>query len=149
MDPAVLVAVLALCGTVAGLYVTFRKGKDDSKNKTEELQATALQSEFTRNLELNKYIDGVVEAAVAPFRTEIADLKKGMAIVNARESTTKNIIRRWFQRLLWWDDRGRVGPMPMPPTADMATLELTDIEADTMSREDVLEIRKLTDPDQI
>ena len=143
MEPTIIIALLALVGTLAGLVVTFRKGKDDSKNKSEELEATALQAEFSRNLELNKYIDGVVEAAVAPFRVEIADLRASMKAVMDRESIIKNIIRRFFQRLLWWDERGRVGDMPMPSVADMATLDLADIEHDnTLSREDVANIRE-------
>jgi len=144
MEPTIIIAGLALVGTLAGLVVTFRKGKDDSKNKTEELNANALQAEFARNLELNKYIDGVVEAAVAPFRVEIAALKSSMEAVMARESIIKNIIRRWFQRLVWWDDMGRKGDMPMPSTADMATLDLTDIEGDTLNREQLLKIAERT-----
>lgn len=144
MEPTIIIAGLALVGTLAGLVVTFRKGKDDSKNKTEELNANALQAEFTRNLELNKYIDGVVEAAVAPFRVEIAALKSSMEAVMARESIIKNIIRRWFQRLVWWDDMGRKGDMPMPSTADMATLDLTDIEGDTLNREQLIKIAERT-----
>lgn len=103
---------------------------------------TDSQERFTANIELNKYIDGVVAAAIAPLLTEIASLKSGMATVNARELTTKNILRRYFQRLLWWDERGRDGDMPMPSPADMATLDLADIENEhTLSREDVAAIR--------
>jgi hypothetical protein len=106
---------------------------------------TDSQERFTANIELNKYIDGVVAAALAPLLTEIASLKTAMATVNARELTTKNILRRFFQRLLWWDERGRDGDMPMPSAADMATLDLADIEHDnTMSREDVAAIRAQT-----
>jgi predicted histidine transporter YuiF (NhaC family) len=143
MEPTVLIALLALVGTLAGLVVTFRKGKDDSKNKTEELEANALQAEFSRNLELNKYIDGVVEAAVAPFRVEIAALKASMETVMARETIIKNIIRRWFQRLVWWDEMGRKGDMPMPAATELATLDLADIEHEsTMSRDEVAAVRK-------
>lgn len=103
---------------------------------------TDSQERFTANIELNKYIDGKVTAALAPALEKIEALQNAMAIVNARELTTKGILRRFFQRLIWWDDMGRVGDMPMPSADDMATLDLADIDTDnTLNREQLARLR--------
>jgi len=105
-------------------------------------KSTDSQERFTANIELNKYIDEKVTAALAPALAQIASLQTAMSVVNARELTTKGILRRFFQRLIWWDDMGRAGDMPMPSADDMATLDLTDIDTETtLNREQIARLR--------
>jgi len=106
-------------------------------------KSTDSQERFGANIELNKYIDTKVTAALAPALQQIVELKEDLAKVVNREQTTKETLRRYFQRLLWWDQRGRPGEMPMPSAADMATLSLTDIEEDTLTASQVASIRDL------
>jgi hypothetical protein len=127
-----------LFGLLGGVLVFVATRKRDT--------ATDSQERFSANLELNKYIDEKVAAALAPALKQIADLDAAVATLTAREQTTKATLRRYFQRLLWWDQRGRPNEMPMPSAEDMAILDLTDIEEDTMSAAQVAAIKAQPEP---
>lgn len=122
-------------GTIAAILtalVTWYIGRGTNKNKAEEVEAEKIRTSLAGNLELTKYvreqITAEVAAATKPLREELDALRKELRQVIARERDTKTIIRRWFQRLTWWDEHGRVGPMPMPAEEDMHLLDLSDIE---------------------
>jgi hypothetical protein len=79
---------------------------------------------FQDNLALNQYIDERVKAATDKLVVRVEALE-------AREDNTKKIVRRFFQRLVFWDLHGRNGPMPMPSPTDMRDLELEDLQTTT------------------
>lgn len=144
MSDALIVALIG--GAVAVLTAGFVLIKGLGENRTAKsaaaaaarsAAAAAAQAQFEANLELNKYIDGRVEAALKEPLEQIAQLEQRVELLTTRERTTKDILRRWVQRLLWWNERGRKGEMPMPSQDDMATLDLSDIESDTITRSDV------------
>jgi len=127
----------ALTGT-GGLtwYVTERRKARTEKAKSaaaaKSSEAAAVQAQLEGNLELSKYIREQVDAAVAkalePVQRDLAEQKQVAERLAAREQATKTIVRRFFQRLLFWDQNGRQGPMPMPSEEDMQILDLSDLE---------------------
>lgn len=98
-------------GTVVTVLATRRKNRNDD-----------LQGRFTSATEFDEYIDGRIERVAGPLRVELQKLKD-------RELSTKTILYAFFQRLLWWDERGRDGVMPLPAAEDLATLgiDLADL----------------------
>lgn len=93
-------------GTVVTVLATRRKNRMDD-----------LQGRFTSATELDEYIDGRIERVAQPLRDKITKLEN-------RELSTKTILYAFFQRLMWWDERGRTGVMPMPAADDLTTLGL-------------------------
>lgn len=85
------------------------------------------QARFEANLELGKYVDTKVSLALAPALVKIEKLELAMGVVIAREQATKNILRRFFQRLVFWNEQGRPGEMPLPTREDMETLDISDL----------------------
>jgi DNA-binding protein len=122
MDNGTII-VASISGLVALSSAVFVliKGRGENKNKATEIQAAAVRDGFAQNIELNRYIDEKVKAATTPLVDRIAALE-------AREDSTKTIVRRFFQRLVFWDTTGRVGPMPMPSPADMRDLDIEDLQ---------------------
>lgn len=89
--------------------------------------STDLQSRFADNIGLNEYLDTKVTAALAPALAQIKALEEDMKILTARERATKEIVRRFFQRLIFWNEQGRTGVMPMPTREDMGVLDISDL----------------------
>lgn len=113
-------SISALAAVLAAAFVLI-KGRGENRNKAAEVAAAEKRDAFAQNIELNKYIDDKVAAATAPLVERIAALE-------AREDSTKTIVRRFFQRLVFWDSNGRAGPMPMPSPSDMRDLEIEDLQ---------------------
>lgn len=126
--------LVAAAAIIAALFSWFGV-RGSNKNKDKELEAERAKASLAGNIELTKYVrEQVAEAvknATAGLRDEIDGLRSELQKVIQRERDTKAIIRRWFQRLVWWNERGRVGDMPMPAANDMHLLELSDIEMTT------------------
>lgn len=133
-----LVALLSILGTV---YI----GRGTNKNRNKEVEAERAKAALAGNIELTKYVREQVAEAVTSatkgLREEIDSLRAELRLVIQRERDTKAIIRRWFQRIVWWNERGRIGDMPMPSADDMQRLDLHDIEI-TSPPEDVAALRK-------
>lgn len=141
MTEALWIAAFGLVGTLGAAAFLLVRGLRESKTTAAANASAAAQTAFAANIELNKYIDERVAAALTEPRGQIAELERQVERLTLRERTTKDILRRWVQRLLWWDSRGRAGDMPMPSAADMATLDLTDLEGDTLTATEVAAIR--------
>lgn len=142
MSDGIWIAIIGGLATIGGGIFLLVRGLRESKTTASANAAAAAQAAFAANIELNKYIDGRVEAALKEPLEQIKQLEERVELLTTRERTTKDILRRWVQRLLWWNDRGRVGDMPMPSQADMATLDLSDIETDTLTSADVAALIK-------
>jgi len=99
--------------------------------------STDSQARFEANIELNKYLDTKVTAALAPALVQIKALEDDMKILTARERATKEIVRRFFQRLMFWNEQGRTGIMPMPTREDMGVLDISDLVIPTAPIEGV------------
>lgn len=118
--PIIVAGISAVTAVLAALFVLI-KGRGENRNKAAEVAAAEKRDQFAQNLELNKYIDEKVAAATDPLVTRIKALEE-------REDSTKTIVRRFFQRLVFWDSNGRTGPMPMPSLSDMRDLEIEDLQ---------------------
>jgi hypothetical protein len=129
MDNGTII-VASISGLVAlsSAVFVFIKGRGENRNKARELQAAAVRDGFAQNLELGKYIDERVLKATGPLEQKITEQATRIAALEAREDSTKTIVRRFFQRLVFWDTNGRVGPMPMPSPADMRDLDIEDLQ---------------------
>jgi hypothetical protein len=83
-----------------------------------------VRGQFSSAQALDEYIDKRIERIAKPLRDELEQLRN-------RELSTKTILYGFFQRLLWWDERGRGGTMPMPDAEDLEKLgvDLGDLGA--------------------
>lgn len=147
MSEGIWIAIIGGIVTIAGGAFVLIRALRNSKTTEQVNAAAAAQAAFAANIALNKYIDEKVEAALKEPLAQIATLEQRVELLTTRERTTKDILRRWVQRLLWWDERGRRGEMPMPSPADMATLDLSDIETDTKTRAEVDAILDHSNPE--
>lgn len=118
---AIIVAALSLIAALGSAAFVFFKGRGENQNTAANIAATERRDAFAENIALNKYIDEKVTAATQPLIDRIAALE-------AREESTKTIVRRVFQRLFFWETTGRTGPMPMPSAADMRELDIEDLQ---------------------
>jgi hypothetical protein len=113
------VVVTGLIGL--GVYLNSRKSNTNAEARN---RADSDAQVFGTADAVFARIDEKVEAATAPLRARITALE-------AREDSTKTIVRRFFQRLVFWDTNGRVGPMPMPSATDMRDLDIEDLQPPT------------------
>lgn len=90
-------------------------------------EAVRTANAFEEGVEIHRLITEAVERAVAPLREELADLGRKLEEVQSRETRILTIVRRYFQRLLVWDMRGRDGDLPTPSGEEMQELDLEDI----------------------
>jgi hypothetical protein len=119
---AVGAGLFGFLGTIITAWAMRRKDRE-----------AAAQARFAGDIELNKYIRSQIDAAQAPLLTKIGELEAQMGRVLQREADRKDILQRLFQRQTWWDNTGRLGPMPMPTEEHQRILEITITPEDTLS----------------
>lgn len=109
---------------VLGVWLTVRATRQRNTNDY-------VQGQFTSAEALDKYIDGRIERVAGPLRDELQRLRD-------RELSTKIILYAYFQRLMWWDERGRIGVMPMPDAEDLVRLGVDLDDFGTTQEHDVV-----------
>jgi len=128
-------------GGVGGLLVgilVYRAAKRSNKTTERVASQNELQLRFEGSIELQKMIQNTVDAAVNKALEEpnrqITEMRVEFQAVTRLLDTTKDVIRRYIQRLYFWDENGRRGKMPTPSREDSQLLDIVDIEYDTLGR---------------
>jgi hypothetical protein len=101
--PACGVAITFLLG-IMGWVATRRKDVASDKN-----------DRFQQGLDIAEMVRVEVEKVAAPLRERITALEKGV-------QDSRTILHAHFQRLFWWDERGRQGALPLPEDKDFEAL---------------------------
>lgn len=120
MDGGTIVSLTASGVALVGLVAGWVKARDDARSAARDVEARIKRDEFAQNLDLREFIAAEVRSATEPLEQRIADLEE-------RARTTKTIVRRYFQRLVFWDQSGRLGAMPLPSPADTRELDIEDL----------------------
>jgi hypothetical protein len=129
MEPWQQVTV-SVFGTVVTLLIgtyVWLNGRKTNRIRADEVEAQKTVEVFGANLELNKYIDARVAKLMEPANADIAELKGQVTELANREATTKKTLRRFFQKLIFWNEQGRNGDMPLPTRGDMDMLDISDL----------------------
>jgi len=77
--------------------------------------ATDSNDRFQTSMDITNLVREEVEKATRPLIDRIKALESGML-------TSRTILYAHFQRLSWWDERGRPGPLPLPEDKDFEAL---------------------------
>lgn len=102
-----LVGSGGLGAIVLGLFVLYAARKKDS--------ATDKNDRFQQGLDIAEMVRAEVEKVAAPLRERIGALERGV-------QDSRTILHAHFQRLFWWDERGRQGALPLPEDKDFEAL---------------------------
>lgn len=73
------------------------------------------QDRFKTSMDITNLVRTEVKAATQPLLDRIDALEKGVL-------TSRTILYAHFQRLSWWDERGRHGALPLPEDKDFEAL---------------------------
>jgi len=127
---------VSIFGTIVtlaiGTYV-WLNGRKANQIKADEVEAQKTVEVFGANLELNEYIDKRVAILMEPAQASIKKLEQLVQDLADREATTKKTLRRFFQKLIFWNEQGRHGDMPMPTRSDMEMLDISDLVPTTQT----------------
>jgi hypothetical protein len=77
--------------------------------------ATDSNDRFQTSMDIANLVREEVEKATRPLVDRIKALETGVL-------TSRTILYAHFQRLSWWDERGRPGPLPLPEDKDFEAL---------------------------
>ncbi|WP_100813004.1 hypothetical protein [Microbacterium lacus] len=132
MTPEIVVGLFVLIGgviaTVATLVGGILRNRSERSVTTAQTAQADLAARFDDASELSKYIDERVELKVAPIRKELIEVK--------REShEMHDAVRAHFTQLWAWDQRGRVGPLPLLPAKILTKLGLGHLLEDEWQTE--------------
>lgn len=121
MSPEIVVGFFVLIGslfaTVATLLGVMLRLRAEGRVATTAAVATDLAARFDDASELAKYIDARVEEKVKPIREQLEKVK-------TESHEMHDAVRAHFTQLWFWDQRGRLGPLPMLPTSILVRLGL-------------------------
>jgi hypothetical protein len=113
MDPQLVILLVGVAGpgfttlgVIAAAIINSRRNhadEDDQHGTGNPAPPPALTVEQTRSWDdyISRLVDAAVESATRPLLRRIEDYEEREVIV-----------ARLIQRLYWWDDGGRPGPMP-------------------------------------
>lgn len=114
------IAAIASFGTLVTLYLTFRKNRSDEINGKTNVK-----------VQLDKMIDDRVERQlqsawdrIDALDTRVGDLEEEVERERQEKSRIKIAWRRYMTALVFWDQGGRRGDMPMPSEADMELMDM-------------------------
>lgn len=77
--------------------------------------ATDNKDRFQTSLDIAELVRTEVQKATQPLMERIQKLETGVL-------TSRTILYAHFQRLSWWDERGRHGALPLPEDKDFEAL---------------------------
>ncbi|KPG86522.1 hypothetical protein AEQ27_04210 [Frigoribacterium sp. RIT-PI-h] len=77
--------------------------------------ATDNKDRFQTSLDIAELVRSEVQKATQPLMERIQKLETGVL-------TSRTILYAHFQRLSWWDERGRHGALPLPEDKDFEAL---------------------------
>ncbi len=135
IDTPVLVALIALGGSGIGGLWYFLRTHRKSVIDAEVARQSALAERFDDASHLAEYIRAEVERQIEPIREE---LKK----VKTESHEMHDAVRAHFTQLWLWDQRGRVGQLPMLPQAILHRLGLGHLLDDPAEDTEPLHPRK-------
>ena len=113
MSESVIVAIITLTASGAAGIWAWLRGRRKAQVELEATKQAAFAERFDDASEFAQYVNAQIEAAVAPLRKELEEFKK-------QHHRITDAFRVFFTRLWVWDQRGRIGPMPV---ADAGLLE--------------------------
>lgn len=82
-----------------------------------------LAERFDDASQLAKYVREEVERQIAPIRAELEQVRN-------ESEETRNAFRAWIIGVWRWNQTGRVGDLPMPPTDVLHRLDLHHLAYD-------------------
>lgn len=108
---------------IAGLVTALANRK---KGRAEVVQAAVDGARATvdGSRTLMEYVREEVKAAVA---LETADLRARITALETRQTSMRRIIRRAFENLIDWENKGHQGKMPLPSNSEMEELGIEDL----------------------
>lgn len=117
IDSSIVVALIMITASgIGGLWFYLRTHRKNVID-TEVARQSALGERFDDASHLAEYIRAEVERQVAPIREQLERVK-------TESHEMHDAVRAHFTHLWLWDQRGRVGPLPMLPTAILHRLGL-------------------------
>lgn len=117
LDSAIVVALISVTASgIGGLWFFLRTHRKAAIEK-EVARQSALAERFDDASHLAEYIRAEVERQVQPIRDE---LKR----VTAESHEMRDAVRAHFTQLWFWDQRGRLGQLPMLPAPILIRLGL-------------------------
>lgn len=91
--------------TVIGTRRAFLGKKGENDNAKAKIESEAMSEALSSNITLDAYIEGKIEARVAPLQVQIDELKR-------QHATVTGGFRDYVLETNWWDRTGREGGLP-------------------------------------
>lgn len=99
---------LALAGVIFTVVWNARGDKRRARSEEKNAQQADLAARFDDASQLAQYIREEVERQVAPIREQLEKVK-------TESHDMHDAVRSHFTQLWLWDQKGRLGPLPMLP----------------------------------
>lgn len=120
MSEGVLIAIITLTASGATGIWAWLRGRRKAEVELEATKQTVFSERFDDASEFARYVNTQIEAAVAPLRKELEEFKE-------QHHRITDAFRVFFTRLWVWDQRGRIGPMPVADAALLKELRLAHL----------------------
>lgn len=131
-------------GTLVGLLtaivtLTIGRGKNRIEASAQEATAQKTAAEIGNEtaavgIDIYKLVNEAVQASAAELRLEnqklreeLSALREEVKAIRDLEGQARAIFRRFYERFLLWNERGRTGPTPAIRVEDLVKLGLDDL----------------------
>ena len=130
-NDGIIIALLSLVSAVLiALFAWIRFLRKDRADASSVEEGT-ISARFKDADALMRYIDDRVDERTAALSAELVAVRDALSTVKRESHEVHDAVRAHFYQLWLWDQKGRIGVIPMLPPPILQRLGITDPLEDT------------------
>ena len=130
-EPAIIVALITAAVTIVTAVITLIRFLRKDRADASSVEEGTISARFKDADALMRYIDDRVDERTAALSAELDAVRDTLSTVKRESHEVHDAVRAHFYQLWLWDQKGRLGVIPMLPPPILQRLGITDPLEDT------------------
>jgi hypothetical protein len=129
-DPGIIIAFIGLAATAATALIAFWRFRRKDRADAQQVEEGTISGRFKDADALMRYIDERVEERTAAIEKSLDEMRAKLTTVSAESREMHDAVRARETQLWLWNQKGRLGVLPMLPDPILHRLGLGSLADD-------------------
>jgi hypothetical protein len=129
-DPGIIIAFIGLAATAVTALIAFWRFRRKDRADAQQVEEGTISGRFKDADALMRYIDERVEERTAAIEKSLDEMRAKLTTVSAESREMHDAVRARETQLWLWNQKGRLGVLPMLPDPILHRLGLGSLADD-------------------
>lgn len=129
-DPGIIIAFIGLAATAATALIAFWRFRRKDRADAQQVEEGTISGRFKDADALMRYIDERVDERTAAIEKSLEEMRVKLTTVSAESREMHDAVRARETQLWLWNQKGRLGVLPMLPDPILHRLGLGSLADD-------------------